>query len=524
MAAANTQQSHEEALNAMATPEFTNELIAYLKIRCPLIYITCNEEKRLLTYFKHLASARGYHVYIWDCYLGLVDLINDKKVKGISDDITDPEAALDKIIEASEGDELNEKSLGKQGVAGNIYILLDFHRYLQDALPTTERRLKRLAKIESMTSVIVTGPHFESTPAIENIFQVLDFPYPNDSEISQTLHTLCGAVASKLPKLNDELESREEELIKSAGGLTIIEAQNAFAKSVVIHKKFDIPTILKIKKQIIRRKGILEYYEPTVGMQDIGGLKNMVHWFERRKLAFHSDAEKYGLPFPRGVLMLGAPGTGKSLAAKAISKLYEMPLLRLDFGRLFNSLVGESERTARECIKVAESMAPAILWTDEIEKGLSGGRSSGQTDGGTTSRVISTFLTWMQEKTSPVFFVCTANDHKSIPPEFMRAGRFDEIFFVDLPSTKEREEIFSVLLGRYKRDPKKFDVKKLAKASEHYSGAELEKAIVCALFEGFSEKQRNINTEDIYEAIGTFKPLYSQRQDTFEEKIGRAHV
>lgn len=207
---------------------------------------------------------------------------------------------------------------------------------------------------------------------------------------------------------------------------------------------------------------------------------------------------------------------GKSLCAKAAASLYEMPLLKLDFGRLFGSLVGESESTTRDAIKLAETIAPCILWADEIEKGLSGAQSSGQTDGGTTSRVVSTFLTWMQEKESPVFIFCTANNHNAIPPEFMRAGRFDEVFFVDLPNMTERREIYNVLLRRYNRKPSNFNLDKLAMETENYSGAEIEKTIVTALFEGFYEEQREIKTDDIIAASKTFKPLYDMRKDVFE--------
>jgi len=208
---------------------------------------------------------------------------------------------------------------------------------------------------------------------------------------------------------------------------------------------------------------------------------------------------------------------GKSLVCKAISNAWKMPLLRLDFGKLFGSLVGDSEKNAREAIKQAEAIAPCILWIDEIEKAISGNSSSGRTDGGTTSRVLSTFLTWMQEKTSSVFVVATANDHQAIPAEFLRAGRFDEIFFVDLPNVEEREEIFEVLLRLRGIDSSKFNLKKLAKNSENFSGAEIEKAIDNAMLVGFSENARDIKDEDIAKAFTEFKSLFQMRESDFEE-------
>ena len=674
MSSKNSKEHHELVFQKMGTPEFRDELIALLKIRSPLIYLTCNEEKRMLKFFKHLAIARGYRILCWDCATGLNDIVSGKPAGAVSDDIKDQDAILDHIIKNAQQDKQNKGIMDKEGIAGNIYILLDYHRFLEnDALPTTERKLKQLTKIESsMTSTIVVGPIFVSTPALENCFGIIDFPYPNKEEITNTLMALAGNddIKLKIPTLEDDAKKRLDELVKAASGLTLNEAQDAYTKSVVKFKSFDIPTILREKQQIIRKKGILEYYEPKVKMEHVGGLKNLVEWFKTRKMAFYSDAEEYGLRCPRGVMIVGTTGSGKSLCAKAVASFYEMPLLRLDFGRLFGSLVGESEATARSAIKLAETVAPCVsgdtviytsdaqprtirsllsgndeflytyslnektlklekdkikavikqplkkemvrisswpvdidvtlnhklminkngnfewieakdirendllimpktlrngvkwielmpdivgvkvekienigeqdcfdlsiennhnffangilskncvLWCDEIEKGLSGMNSSSITDGGTTSRVVSTFLTWMQEKEKEVFIVATANNHNLIPPEFMRAGRFDEIFFVDLPNFSERKDIYTILLKKYKRNPSDFDLKRLSSASEHYSGAEIEKSIECALFEGYSDKKRKITTDDILSALKTFNSLYEMRKSDFDE-------
>jgi hypothetical protein len=306
----NTKQEQEEILKMMATPAFSNDLVALLRIRAPIIYLTSNEEKRMLNYFRSLAIAKGYRIFKWDCYLGLIDLISDKKAEAASDDIRQPEVVLDKIIERAQQDEKNQEAMISEGYKGTIYLLLDFHRFLEDADPSIERRLKHLSNIESTTTVIMTAPHFVSTPALENSLAILDFPYPNVGEIGNALWTLVNAknVKSKLPKLSQSTKEREDSLIKAANGLTLNEAQTAFSKSVVIHRDFNIPTILKEKQQIIRKKGILDFYEPNVSIKDIGGLKRMLKWFERRKLAFQSDAEKYGLRPPRGALLLGCPG------------------------------------------------------------------------------------------------------------------------------------------------------------------------------------------------------------------------
>jgi len=310
----------------------------------------------------------------------------------------------------------------------------------------------------------------------------------------------------------------EEQLINAASGLTLTEAQTAFSKSLVAHHDWDIATILEEKKQIISKSGMLEYFDKPISMKDVGGLKKLTGWIGERKTTFSEEAETYGLKKPRGLLTIGMPGCGKSLVCKAISSEWGMPLLRLDFGRLFGSLVGDSEKNAREAIKLAEAVAPSILWIDEIEKAIGGSSAGGSNrDGGTTSRVISTFLTWMQEKTSPVFVVATANDHQSIPPEFLRAGRFDEIFFVDLPNRDEREEIFEVLLRLRNIDYSNFNIPILAEKSENYSGAEIEKGIDKAMLVGFMDGKRKIDTDDIAIALTQFKTLFEMRRGDFDE-------
>ena len=511
--------NYEQNLEMMATEDFHNDLLALLKSRSPLIFLTCSEEKRLKDYFKYLSAVRGYKTFVWDCYLGCIDLLSGQKETATTTDLTIPEEMLTKIIGEAEKDISNAKFMKNNGISGNIYILLDFHRWIEPDVvtPEIERRLKTFASINSMTHIIMTGPSFRTSTALENSMSVVDFPYPNDLEIKKALWGMVKAVEKqgKLPNLKKETQKNENTLIKSVSGLTLVEAQMAYAKSLVLHKKFVIPSILKEKRQIIRKKGTLEFLEPKVSMGDVGGLDNLVDWLKLRLLAFHPDALDYGIPCPKGVLAIGCSGTGKSLCAKAVASLYQMPLLRLDFGRLFGSLQGESEERSRGAIALAEVVSPCILWLDEIEKGLSGGKSSGQTDGGTTNRVISTFLTWMEEKEKPVFVFATANDYTQLPPEFMR--RFDEIFFVDLPNINERKSIFKVLLRRYKRDEKNFDIDCLAVNSDGYSGAEIEKAIVSALFVGFSESSRAINTKDILLALKSFKPLSVMRSDVIDE-------
>jgi hypothetical protein len=307
----NTREFHEKVFNKMGTEEFRNDLIALLRIRSPLIYLVCNEEKRMLTFFKHLSIAQGYKTYVWDCFLGIQDIVSNQPTPLASEEMKDPEVILDHIIKSAQQDKQNAESMGHEGIKGNIYILLDYHRFLQDAMPGLERRLKQITKIEKrFTSVILVGPSFVSTPSLEDYFRVIDFPFPNKEEISIVLMSLAtdDKITLKIPALAAEAKKEEDELIKAVNGLTLNDAQDAFTKSIVKFRKFHIPTILKEKQQIIRKRGILEYYEPNVDMSNVGGLKNLVRWLEKRKLAFASDAEAYGLRQPRGLLFCGPPG------------------------------------------------------------------------------------------------------------------------------------------------------------------------------------------------------------------------
>jgi SpoVK/Ycf46/Vps4 family AAA+-type ATPase len=305
-----------------------------------------------------------------------------------------------------------------------------------------------------------------------------------------------------------------EAIIEAALGLTADEAENAFSKCLVKARRFDIDVILAEKEQIIRKSRVLEFHRAAEQFSDIGGLDQLKEWLRKRQAAFSRQAREFGLPESKGILLIGVPGCGKSLTAKAVSSLWKLPLLRLDMGRVFEGLVGSSEENARQAIRMAEAIAPSILWIDELEKGFAGTQSSNFSDAGTTARVFGTFVTWLQEKTSPVFVISTANNISALPPELLRKGRFDEIFFVDLPKKKEREEIFGIHLRKRRRDPASFDLDKLAAASEGFSGSEIEQAIISALFDAFDE-QRDLTTDGVLVSLRETITL----SQTMEEEI-----
>jgi SpoVK/Ycf46/Vps4 family AAA+-type ATPase len=307
--------------------------------------------------------------------------------------------------------------------------------------------------------------------------------------------------------------------VKAAQGLTLSEAENAFAKAIAedgILRRDDVALVLEEKRQVIRKSGLLEYFVADQKLADVGGLELLKGWLDRRAAAFGEAARSFGLPEPKGLLLLGVQGCGKSLTAKAVAAQWGLPLLRLDMGRIFSGLIGSSEENLRKAISVAESVAPVVLWIDEIEKGLSGVRSSDSSDSGVTARVFGTLLTWLQEKTAPAFVVATANRIDALPPELLRKGRFDEIFFVDLPELPERREIFQIHIRRRKRDPAAFDLDALARDAEGFSGAEIEQAVVSGLYDAFAEKTE-LTQRHLVRAIGETKPLST----TMAEEIDR---
>jgi SpoVK/Ycf46/Vps4 family AAA+-type ATPase len=316
------------------------------------------------------------------------------------------------------------------------------------------------------------------------------------------------------------LDKRQRtRLVQACLGLTETEAGNAIAKAVVqANGALDgraVEAVTAEKQQIIRKSGLLEFYDNSERMENVGGLDVLKEWLRKRVRAFGEEARAFGLPEPKGILLVGVQGCGKSLVARSVANTWRLPLLRLDVGRLFASLVGSSEENLRQAIRVAESISPVVLWVDEIEKGFSGVGSSNVSDAGTAARVFGSFITWLQEKQKPVFVIATANDVSQLPPELVRKGRFDEIFFVDLPSPQERVDIWRIHLLKRNRDPKEFDLGVLAMASEGLSGAEIEQAVIAGLYEAF-DRGRPLEMSDLLDVLQDTVPLSRMMDEQIE--------
>ncbi|MDB9528206.1 AAA family ATPase [Oscillatoria sp. CS-180] len=473
---------------------FKDELLLLLRARYPVIYVSTLEEERVEQVIAATVQELGNRsLYIWDFVDGYQGNPNDQGIAR-----RNPLQALEHIEKLP------------QSVAA-LFILRDYHRFLDDV--AISRKLRNLARrLKSQPkNILLVAPQIDVPDDLAETVTIVEFALPGVDEIK-------AEVSRLLSSLNVYLSPKDlDTLVQSCQGLSIERIRRVLARGIAAKGTFqpdDIDLVLEEKRQTIRQTQILDFYPAKEQISDIGGLDNLKDWLLRRGNAFSEKARSYGLPHPRGLLLVGIQGTGKSLTAKAIAHHWHLPLLRLDVGRLFAGLIGESESRTRQMIQIAEALAPCILWIDEIDKAFAG--VDGRGDSGTSSRVFGTFITWMAEKTSPVFVVATANNIQSLPPELLRRGRFDELFFVGLPSQDERKSIYEVHLNRLRaHNLQSYDIERLAYETPSFSGAEIEQAIVEAMHIGFSQ-DRDFTTDDILEAASQIVPLARTAQEQVE--------
>ena len=483
-----------------------------LRAKYPALYLVSHEETRVMAEMAEIAKAQGHRLLRWSIASGLLERdfgdAPDKQYKELDANLADPIGILDWICD-------DKKAAGKI-----VLVLCDYQEFL-DSDVVCRRKFRETAELlrTRTRSVVILSPIQSVHASLEKIVTIVDIALPGRVELAARLDKLKSRLsAQKGEKSRFALDDKEAELVVNAGlGLTRHEFDQSIGRVLVQNKVIDsraVDIVAREKKQIVRRSGLMEFYETDQKMSDVGGLDLLKSWLSKRTKAFGDSAREFGLKEPKGLLLCGIQGCGKSTVAKAASALLRIPLLRLDVGALFGGLVGESESNARKAIQVAETLSPCILWLDEIEKGMSGLQSSGASDGGTTARVFSTFLTWMSEKSKPVFVIATANDVAALPPELLRKGRFDEIFAIDLPSEDERAAIIGIHLTRTKRDPAKFDMQSVAKETDGFSGAELEALVSEGMFEAF-DQGRDLLTSDLIDAAKLSVPL----SRTMSEKI-----
>ena len=475
--------------------DFEQQLDVYLRSRFTLITLITIEEERVLEQVRSLCEKTQRPCLTWDMADEFTWLANGI---GSTPKGRDPITALEQI------ENFEDKK-------NTVFILKDFHEAWNN--PQVKRKLRSISQKLKYTKkcILITAPTDQIPDELRNETVLLDYPLPSIQDLEKELDKLI-----QIPGIKVQLTPLgKEKILKAALGLTALQAQRVFSRAIVqdgVLDEQDIDLVMEEKKQIIRENEALEFFAVSETPEDVGGLGVLKEWLRLREKAFTKEALSYGLPVPKGIGLIGIPGTGKSLTAKMIGGLWRLPLLRLDVGSLFGSLVGESEERTRRALRLAETIAPCVVWIDEMEKAL----AHGGLDSGTSTRVFGTILTWMQEKSAPVFVVATANDISSLPPELLRRGRFDEIFFLDLPTKEERLEIFAVHLRKRQRIPQDYDLEQLAAASEGYVGAEIEQAIIDAMFLGFNDNLREFTTDDILHSIKRMVPLSVSQRENIE--------
>lgn len=501
----------------------SKEIESFIRAGYPAIVFTTAEEDRGIIVCENIAKNLQKDFSFWSVTKGIQTQVKNYDAMST--------AMLQNEIKAEIGDKNNfttdpikvlEEPLKTTSKNGMVYVLLDFHPFIK--APNVWRRAKdlfKIAKSRGITYVFISA-EFDVPTELKREVIIASLPLPTREELHNTLIKMANLFQIPTPP-NPQI------YVEAALGLTINEAENAFATSLAKNGRFDVMSVNRVKEKTICSGGLIECKSSNETIESIGGLKNFTNWARKRFLAYSPEAKEYGIPAPKGTLLIGVPGSGKSLSAKALANLWQKPLLKLDIGKLFGSLVGETEANTRQALAIAEAMAPCILWIDEIEKGLAGIQSSGKTDSGVTSRAFGTILTWLQEKETPVFVIATANNVAELPPEFLRKGRFDEIFFVDIPTEEERKEIFSIQLKKYKRDPAEFDINNLAKESDKFTGAEIEQAVVNALYDTWSSENKVLTTQAILEAIKNINPMaasgsMSKQIESIRDWSKEAHI
>ncbi len=486
--------------------DFATTLDQAFKARLPLLYIESSEEERVIQEIGRAAGGLRHprQVWTWSSAAGLVS----PEAKVVAN-TTNPLRALEHA----------------QSVTENaVFVFCDLHAYFgSDSRPGDPAVVRKVreAVIEFRHGdlgrvLVVTAPVRVIPPELDKLTNLVEFPLPGREELSWLLETMIENNTSGRSRIRVKTtDADREKMVQAALGLTMAEAENAFARAMVDDGALggdDIDVILDEKRQTVRKAGLLDFVDGDLDLDRVGGLNNLKRWLSRRDGSWLAEAEAFGLPAPKGVLITGVPGCGKSLTAKATAASWDIPLLRLDIGRIFAGLVGSSEQNLRTAIATAEAVAPCILWVDEIEKGFS--NTTGTGDSGTTARVFGYFLTWLQEKSKPVFVVATANNIDALPPEFLRKGRFDEIFFVDLPTASERDAIWRIQLASQATPGNGLAtladdasvVQRLSASSEDYSGAEIEQAVVVAMYEAYAGG-RPVAVEDLEHAVRSMIPL-----------------
>lgn len=479
--------------------EKAKELMLLINSEAPLIYIETWEEERVEAMLEAIAAELQIPLFYWTVTNGLQRV----GVPNVIFNTCEPMAALNHIASIT---------------VDALYLLKDFHRYLEQDVVL--RKLRDLCDLfrRNRRAVLISAPMLQVPVELQKDVVTFRLGMPDSAQLKRLTELTFRRLVASHTLQNNLDETGLERLITGLRGLTLNEAERVLTKSILEHGGLDercLDAVLAKKREIISQQGILEFVEPSDDFQNVGGLANLKNWLNKRQGAYTREAAEFGLDPPRGILITGVQGCGKSLCAKAVAREWRLPLLKLDAGCLYDKYVGESEKRLRQALEISAQLAPAVLWIDEMEKGFASSPGTASTDGGVSNRILASFLSWLQERKAPVFVVATSNDITALPPELVRKGRFDEIFFVDLPGPEERREIFRVHLMRKERNPAAFDLDALATASEGFSGAEIEQALKAALYTAYAARQE-LTSEILQEELRHSVPLSVTRREEVE--------
>ena len=486
------------------------------------ISIATHEEGEALSLIKDLAMETKRDLVVWSAGYGIREGLLAAQPPVNNTEMPDPALVYLANLESSDICETQDNT-GRRKKENRypICVTLDLAPYLKSDV-TLRLMRDTLHKLSSVNGTLIMIDSTEKIPEVVKTYTVsIELSYPNEEQIEELIRSTLRRIHRKTPIEIGITKKGMKAIVRNLRGLTRRQAKSIIQSTVIEDRRFDdddVNHVIAGKRQLLQGDGLLEYIETPLTIDEIGGMNNLKKWLNQRRNVFKDEARKFGLTAPRGVLMLGVQGAGKSLCAKAVAAGWQLPLLRMDPGALYNSYIGQSEENLRKAFRQTEQMSPVILWIDEIEKAFASA-SSQSSDGGLSKRMFGSLLTWMQDHKEPVFIVATANDIEALPPELLRKGRFDEIFFVGLPKPEARQKIFEIHLKKRKRNPEEFDLVKLAKAADGFSGAEIEQAVISGMYNAFYAGQE-LTTKELLKAVKDSVPL----SVTMAEKIEQLYA
>jgi hypothetical protein len=492
----------------------------------PIVVMETVEEVRALSVVHEACSELNLAVFEWTIADGLVrsgsgvaaPLLAHQMRAAMSSGVS--EAAIPKTAVYNTADPVQALANLETMTLEAVFVLKDFHRHMEN--PVVVRRLRDVGQKFSANrrTLVLTAPAIEMPPELASLVEFVDLPLPERDRLREIIRETYTRLSVTHP-LKLELDANGvDAMAANLRGLTEEGAERAISQAIIGRQALNaecVTDVLEAKKALLKRSEMLEFVDATDNMASVGGLENMKRWLQQRQGSWDDHAREFGLDPPKGVIILGVQGCGKSLCARAVAGEWKLPLVKFDTAAVYDKFIGETEKRIQKVFKVAEGLAPCVLWIDELEKVFAGsGPDSASADAGVSSRLLASFLSWMQDRKPAVFVAATCNNVTVLPPELIRKGRFDELFFVDLPSAAERKQIFSIQLSRRKRNPADYDLDRLAVAAKGFSGAEIESAVQTALYAAFARKQE-LKNEDLLTALSSTVPLSITRAEEIGE-------